>query len=49
MPGGVDYWLSWPQNFYIAAYGTTTTYYGHGNGQASGYIDRVAINQSTCA
>jgi hypothetical protein len=46
---GPWYYLNWPQYFHIEAYGSSETYYGHGNGMSRGYIVRAAINQATCA
>lgn len=44
-----QYQLVYPAHFRVVDYGSTDTYYGHGNNQPDGYIVRAAINQSTCA
>lgn len=42
------YWIAPGGGFRIEAYGDNYTYYGHGNGQPSGYMGREFINQSSC-
>jgi ABC-type sugar transport system substrate-binding protein len=43
-----NYWLSAGAGFRVLDYASGDRYYGRGNGQAEGYIQRSAINQATC-
>lgn len=48
VPGGATYYLGYPSYFRVVAYGTSVTYWGHGNGLPDGYMSRSAVNQATC-
>lgn len=46
--GSTLYYVFSGDGFRIVSYAANNMYYGHGNGKANGYLNRDAINQSSC-